>query len=89
MVYKNTLTNEDFVNENGIVVYSNQNGIVISASENIKEIIVFDVLGRKLYHNEKVNEKEFVVAKLTQANQALLVKTTLTNGQSITKKIVF
>jgi len=89
VVYKNTLTNEDFVNENGIVVYSNQNGIVISASENIKEIIVFDVLGRKLYHNEKVNEKEFVVAKLTQSNQALLVKTTLTNGQSITKKVVF
>ena len=89
VVYKNTLTNEDFVNENEIVVYSNQNEIVISASENIKEIIVFDVLGRKLYHNEKVNEKEFVVAKLTQSNQALLVKTTLTNGQSITKKVVF
>jgi hypothetical protein len=89
VVYKNTLTNEDFVNENGITVYSNQNGIVISAIENIKEITVFDILGRKLYHNEKVNEKEFVVAKLTQSNQALLVKTTLTNGQSITKKVVF
>lgn len=89
LVYKNTLTHEDFVNENGIVVYSNTNGIVVSASQDIKEITVFDVLGRRLYHNEKVNEKEFLVTKLTATNQALLVKTTLSNGQVLTKKLVF
>jgi hypothetical protein len=88
VVYKNTLSNEDFENQNGIIVYSNSNGISISASEKIKEVTVFDVLGRVLYHNSNINEKEYEVSKIPQTNQALLVKTILTTGQTETKKIV-
>lgn len=88
VVYKNTLSNEDFENQNGIIVYSNSNGISISASEKIKEVTVFDVLGRVLYHNNNINEKEYKVSKIPQTNQALLVKTILTTGQTETKKIV-
>ena len=88
VVYKNTLSNEDFENQNGIIVYSNSNGISISASEKIKEVTVFDVLGRVLYHNSNINEKEYKISKLPQTNKALLVKTILTTGQTETKKIV-
>lgn len=89
IVYKNTLATDEFLNESNITVYSSSNGIVISATENIDEIIIFDVLGRKLYHNNKVNDKEIIVSKVAATNQALLVQIRLTNKLTTTKKVIF
>lgn len=89
IVYKNTLASDEFLNESNITVYSSSNGIVISATENIDEIIIFDVLGRKLYHNNKVNDKEIIVSKVAATNQALLVQIRLTNKLTTTKKVIF
>ncbi|TXI68427.1 MAG: T9SS sorting signal type C domain-containing protein [Flavobacterium sp.] len=89
LVYKNTtLGGEDFVSENALTVYTSNNGIVINSSEMISEVVVYDVLGRKL-HQQTVNQEEVVVSKIVKSNQALLVKTTLSNGQVITKKVIY
>jgi hypothetical protein len=54
----------------------------------ISEVVVYDVLGRKL-HQQTVNQEEVVISKIVKSNQALLVKTTLSNGQIITKKVIY
>ncbi|UGS23822.1 reprolysin-like metallopeptidase [Flavobacterium channae] len=90
VVYNNSvLGNDDFINENVLTVYSNQNGIVINTTEKISEVVVFDVLGRKLHYQNGLDNSEVVISKIVKSNQALLVKTTLSNGQVITKKIIF
>jgi hypothetical protein len=90
LVYKNTtLGGEDIVNENALTVYTSSNGIVVNSSEQITEVVVFDVLGRKLYQQNVVNQEEVIVTKIIKSNQALFVKTTLTNGQVITKKVIY
>lgn len=49
LVYKNTtLGGEDFVDENALTVYTSNNGIVLNSSALISEVVIFDVLGRKL-----------------------------------------
>lgn len=92
LVYKNQwLGNDDFQNiTSSVLVASNKNEISIkSVQENIKSVIIYDVLGRTLYQNEKVNHTQTTIHTLMQNQQTLLVKVKLNNGQILTKKIVF
>ena len=90
IVFKNsTLSNEDFINSGDLIVYTSNNSITIDAPESIKQVTVFDVLGRKLFDDASFNEKSASINSILPANQALFVKVELTNGQVITKKIVF
>ena len=90
LVYKNTtLGGDDFVDENVLTVYTSNNGIVLNSSALISEVVIFDVLGRKLHQQTVTNQEEVVVSKIVKSNQALLVKTTLSNGQVITKKVIY
>ena len=90
IVFKNsTLSNEDIINENTLTVYTNTNGIVVNSNEMIKEIILFDVLGRKLQHKTEVNDFEFVVDEIIKSNQALFIKTVFSNGITKTKKVIY
>ncbi|TWH92322.1 reprolysin-like metallopeptidase, partial [Flavobacterium cheniae] len=57
LVYKNTtLGGEDFVDENALTVYTSNNGIVLNSSALISEVVVFDVLGRKLHQQTVTNQ---------------------------------
>jgi hypothetical protein len=90
IVFKNsTLSNEDFINSGDLIVYTSNNAITIDAPESIKQVTVFDVLGRKLFNDASFKEKSASINSILPANQALFVKVELTNGQIITKKIVF
>ena len=59
------------------------------AKELIKEVTVFDINGKLLYDKKKVGSGELQVSNLQAANQVLLVKVTLENGFTTTRKIVF
>ncbi|WP_300570473.1 T9SS sorting signal type C domain-containing protein, partial [Flavobacterium sp.] len=75
---------------NDVVIYSSNNGIVINSKlENIKEYGAYDVLGRTLISKNKVSSKEILVNSILKSNQALIVKVTLENGMTVTKKIIF
>lgn len=91
LVYKSgVLSNDEFTNENDILVYSQNNQIEIkSLKENITSIKVFDVLGRNIFNNENIGEKEFAITSITSSNLALFVKIKLATGGVITKKIIF
>jgi hypothetical protein len=90
IVYKSgALSSEDFTNDNMMNVFVNSNSINVNSSQEIiKEIIVFDVLGRKLYENKNINAATFTISTLKASNQALIVKVKLENGQIKTEKII-
>ncbi|PJE41308.1 MAG: hypothetical protein CUR32_09035 [Flavobacterium sp.] len=85
-----TLSNGEFEALANTVVVSGSNGVlsVTSQRENIKEVMVYDVLGRELLRAEGLDSLNFTGSNITQSNQALIVKVTLENKATITKKIV-
>ena len=87
--YTNTvLSNPTFENANNFVIVSNSQ-VSLSASESIKSVMVFDMLGRKIYEKNNINTTNVVLDKLIAEKQALIVKTTFENGTVIDKKIIY
>jgi hypothetical protein len=86
-----TLGTGDFENvENGLLVAVKDKTIkVTSAKETIKEVTIFDINGKLLYSKKKVGSTELQISNLQAANQVLLVKVTLENDFTATKKIIF
>ena len=86
-----TLGTGDFENiENGLLVSVKDKTIkVTSSAENIKEVTVFDISGKLLYSKKKAGTTELQIQNLQSSNQVLLVKVTLDNDFTTTKKIIF
>lgn len=85
-----TLSNGEFEELSNTVLVSGSNGVlsIMSQRENIKEVMVYDVLGRELLRAEGLDSLNFTGSNITQINQALIVKVTLENKATITKKII-
>lgn len=62
---------------------------VSSEKEPIKEVSVFDVLGKLIYHKKNIVSREYVISTLFSQNQVLIVKIIQENGCMTTKKIIF
>ncbi|MES2864507.1 MAG: zinc-dependent metalloprotease family protein [Bacteroidota bacterium] len=89
IVFANSaLSNETFVSDESIVVFTQNEELKINASQEIATVEVFDMLGRNIYNNSKVNDKTLNISSIANRNQALLVKITLTSGQSVAKKVI-
>ena len=82
------LDNPSFVSEESVVVFTQNEELKINASQEIAKVEVFDVLGRNIYKNNKVNDKTLNISSIANRNQALFVKVTFTAGQSVTKKVI-
>jgi len=85
-----TLANPDFdLIKNNVTVGVNGKTITVRSSlENIQRITVYDLLGRNVYENKKVNSNEFTIQDVVANQQALVVKIHLENGIEISKKII-
>ncbi|SEP88831.1 reprolysin-like metallopeptidase [Flavobacterium urocaniciphilum] len=89
LVFTNTvLGNDTFISDESVVVFTQNEELKINATQEIASVEVFDVLGRNIYNNKNVNEKELNITSIANRNQALLVKITFTTGQSVTKKVI-
>lgn len=87
---ENTLSNTDMSSlENSVSIFANDKLNVKSALEPIKEIIVYDLLGRVLTNSVKVNANEFIISNLNPTQTTLVVKVTLENNTVITKKVIY
>lgn len=87
---ENTLSNEDISTlENSVIIYTDQKLNVKSTLEPIKEVVVYDVLGRLLLDGKKVNGNEFTATTLNPTDSTLIVKVTLENNTVITKKVIY
>lgn len=86
-----TLGTGDFEKlENGISVSVKNKAInLLSSQENIKEVSVYDISGRQLYNKTKIGATELQIGNLQSSNQVLLVKVTLENNFTSTKKVIF
>lgn len=88
--YTNTaLGNPDFGSSNNVIVAANHGEISIkSLVENIQEVTVYDMLGRKLYFAKTINNTNFVTSSISMSYQTLIVKIKLENGVTISRKII-
>ncbi|RYJ39482.1 RemA [Flavobacterium anhuiense] len=86
-----TLGTGDFENLESSVLVSVKDKVIsiTSSKETIKEVNIFDVGAQSLYSKKKVNSSELQINNLHSSDQVLLVKVTLENGSTITKKVVF
>ena len=73
----------------GISITGKNKLIVNSENENIKSIIVYDVLGRKISDAENINNTSFKIDSINKSNRILLLKITLSNDKIFYRKIVF
>jgi len=77
------------LDENGILVYQNKGKInVISKISSIKNIKIYDIKGRLLFENAKINAKETSFDSLKFADQVLIAKIKLDDDKLISKKII-
>lgn len=85
-----TLGNDAFeATGNSVVVYADKNIMVSSKTLPIKEVIVYDVLGRQIAKKNNVNGNATELTNVRPTQNALIVKVVLENGQIVDKKIVY
>src|SRR5690606_35777052 len=85
-----TLGNAEFETlDDSVVVFTNEAVVIESTQYQLADVQVYNVLGQLLYKKSNINSKRFEISFLQKKNQALFVKVELTNGQVVTKKIVF
>ena len=83
-----TLSNPDFDIEKSLFIVNKNKLEVISNMEQIEAITVFDLLGRTVYMNNNVNNKEFVIP-VSQEHAPLIVKIKLANGIYVERKTLY
>ena len=89
IVYQNSaLSNETFVSNESITVFTKDDKIQINATSEIAAVQVYDILGRSIYNYKNCNEKSVIISNLTSKNQTLIVKVVLKNGETFIKKII-
>lgn len=82
------LANETFDANTDVVVVSNQELSVVSTKEKIANIIVYDVLGRKLFEGKDIKTNNFMLP-ISKRNAPLFIEIDLENGIKINKKTVY
>ncbi|OIQ19261.1 MAG: hypothetical protein BM557_06040 [Flavobacterium sp. MedPE-SWcel] len=73
--------------ENEVVVFQNNGTLNVNATQTIESVIVYDLLGKVVYQNMKVDNAEFTTA-LNIQQQVAIVMITLENQQVVSKKIM-
>jgi hypothetical protein len=89
--FKNTtLGNDTFeTTAAAVTIYTNESINVTSSLERIKEVLVYDVLGRQITSKKNVSANTAVLTNVRPTQSALIVKVTLENGQTVTKKVIY
>jgi hypothetical protein len=86
-----TLGNNDpTLDLSNVIVAKIDNSIKIKSTiQNIDKILIFDLLGRKVFEQNKVNSKQFETKDLVLNQQTLIVKVILEDGLVVSRKIVY
>jgi hypothetical protein len=85
-----TLSTEAYViDSNEIKVISNTNLTVVSQSKTIKNIEVYDILGKKLMTFNNVDSKNIQLTGLRKSNNALLLKIVFNDNTLLYKKVLY
>ncbi|MCO6161934.1 T9SS sorting signal type C domain-containing protein [Flavobacterium sp. NRK F7] len=88
--FTNTLlSNTDFIADFNEVVVENNPLRITSSRELIKEIEIYDVLGRKLFEKKNINALQVEGSSLIPTNNLILIKVKLNSNKTIVKKTLF
>jgi len=88
LLYEDQTLGIDHIENLGIKVVTNDKIVVRSGNEQIKEIQVFDMLGRKINEYQSINTNEFTLNE-QKSNLTLLLKLITENDNVTIKKILF
>jgi hypothetical protein len=67
---------------------SNQEIKIKSESDFIKNVAVYNILGRLLFEKDNINNPQFSILNTASTQQGLIVKIVLGNNQTVTRKII-
>jgi len=85
-----SIENPDLIENDSLVLYQNNNRLNLKSSENqISEIVLFDITGRKIIEFKEVNNLEFVIDRIAPTKQYYLLKIKLANNTTVIKKTIF
>lgn len=77
------------LNDEFVKIYKNKENILIeSEKEKILSVEVYDLSGRTIHRNNKVNAHIYQVRKTSLATQILVVKVLTEKGDIVTKKVI-
>ena len=92
-VNEQTLGIEDIAgvnSDNEVIIYTNNQSLEIKSSvHNIEKVVVYDVLGKKVFEKEAINSTTLQMTSLYKSQSILFVKTLLSDGGIVVKKIIF
>ena len=83
------LNTQAFTNSNDIQVVTNDKATVYSTGEKLKEITVYDLLGRTLATFTNIKKASLELVNLKKMNASLLLRITLEDGTIVTKKMIY
>lgn len=84
-----TLSNDEFDYANEVKIFANSNINISSVNQSIKEVIVYDILGKTLVDKKNVNKNEVVLTDIIPTNNMLIVKVILDNDAEVIKKVIY
>ena len=83
-------TNQAVFDDNSIVVYKQNGHININAGKTIlKNVKVFDMLGKLILEQKAINAATITLKNLTIAQQTVLVQMTSDENKVVTKKVIY
>lgn len=74
---------------NQLSVYDNKVLTVESGKLKIKNIEIFDLLGKQLLSKKEVNDKVYQINNLNRTNSLIIVKTTLEDNSEEVRKVIY
>jgi hypothetical protein len=83
------LANNDFsLEDNGIQIIRKDKHVAVKSTETINKIEVVDILGKSIYSKSKINANEFNTSDLNISSQIVIVRVTLENDMTISRKVM-
>ncbi len=91
IVYRSALSTPDqtFTPEAVIAFVKNNTLNVMTKNHEMKGITIYDLRGRLLFENNKINAENFIVPNFAPQNQVLLIQVTSQNNEVATVKVIF
>ena len=90
IVYPNITLGENLFDENDSYVYASNNILFINSfSDAIKKVRVYDITGRLLFDEDRLDTLSFSTSKLPVRKEVILVQFETQSGALITRKIIF
>ncbi|SEP80311.1 hypothetical protein SAMN05444005_102343 [Flavobacterium urocaniciphilum] len=80
---------ENNINTNQVTIFVDNQLNVKSSTIAIKDLSIYDVLGKKVIDKKNINQLEQILTELKPTSSVLIVKVLLENNKMITKKIIY